>query len=348
MQAIVGDPTSAAAERLALCYSGSACDWTRIRRPKKEMLNFASRYHLVYPALAYFVELKRDPGQARRLRPQLDTIYRGLLDPRCWTYWHTELHEQTWPLQERNLTYAGRLATFIGFYIDAFGEPPAQRIELGDRATTYQDLSRSLWEQMTQSPSCGVSCYHHQSMVMCNAHMLINNVLHDRLFGTSYAAANAGWLSTVEDNLVRHAETGPLFFFGTEPDKPSPIVEKRALGADIWALFLMSGVVPGRVSAWFDAWQRNIVRDGDHAFVRVAAWEAEQEFSSDELATAWAYCLAKELGQADRADRLRRYLAPKVEDGFELDPYISGLFLLGERLQAGAFHHLVHGENGPA
>jgi hypothetical protein len=343
MQATMSDSTPAAVERLELCYSGRACDWTQFYQPKREMLNFASRYHLVYPALAYFVELKREPSQAERLRPQLDTIYRGLLEPRCWAYWHTELDEQTWPLQERNLTYAGRLATFIGFYIDAFKDPPADRIELDGRAMTYKDLSRSLWTQMTESPSCGVSCYHRQSMVMCNAQLLINNVLHDRLFGTNFAAANADWLSTVENHLLRDEGTGPLFFFGTEPDSPSPIVEKRALGADIWSLFLMSSVVPDRVSSWFKRWQQNIVCEGEHAFVRVAAWEAEQEFSSNELATAWAFCLAKELGQTNRAKRLRRFLSPKVEEGFELDPYITGLFLLGERLERGAFHRLVNG-----
>lgn len=95
-----------------------------------ERANFASRYHLVYPALAYFVQMKREPAEARRLRPQLDTMYRGLLAPRCWSYWHEELGESTWPLQERNLTFAGRLASFIGFYIDAFGEPPAETIEV--------------------------------------------------------------------------------------------------------------------------------------------------------------------------------------------------------------------------
>ena len=343
MDAIACDAASAAAARLEACYCGHQCDWTRFYRPKKEMLNFASRYHLVYPALAYFIELKRDPSRAQTLRPQLDTIYRGLLDPRCWSYWHTELDETTWPLQERNLTYAGRLATFVGFYIDAFGEPPASRIEIDGRSMTYNELSHNLWRQMSASPSCGVSCYHHQSMVMCNAHMLINNVLHDRLFGTDFAASNAGWLGTVEKNLFRGADASPLFFYGTEANKPTPIREKRALGADIWALFLMSGVERGRVSEWFENWQRNIRHDGGAARVEVAAWEPEAEFSSDDLATAWAFCLAKELGQDDKAGSLRAGLVPKVAKGFELDPYISGLFLLGERLEKGGFHELVNG-----
>ena len=125
-----------AAARLNECYAGEDCDWRRFYRPRREMRNFATRYHLVYPALATFIEIKRNPGQGARLRPQLDTIYRGLLARRCWAYWHEELAERTWPLQERNLTYAGRLATFIGFYIDAFGEPPAERIALDGRSTT--------------------------------------------------------------------------------------------------------------------------------------------------------------------------------------------------------------------
>ena len=49
-------------------------------------------------------------------------MYRALIEPRCWEYWHGELAEAAPAIRERNLTYAGRLATFVGFYIDAFGE----------------------------------------------------------------------------------------------------------------------------------------------------------------------------------------------------------------------------------
>ena len=348
MQAVLRDPASVAAERLARCYSGNDCDWARFYQPRKQMLNFATRYHLVYPALAYFIEIKRDPKQSDGLRRQLDTIYKGLLEPRCWSYWHDELQEASWPLQERNLTYAGRLATFIGFYIDAFGEPPAETIELDGRTTSYNELSRNLHDQMVRSPSCGVSCYRHQSMVMCNAHLLINNLLHDRLFATAYADANSRWLQTVEDKLLRREAFGPIFFFGTQPDSPEPIVKKQAVGADFWALFLMSAIVPERVTEWFEQAQRNVVDDGGSAHVQVSAWEAESEFSSDTLATAWAFCLANELGQAGRAKRFRQYLCPKLAEGFDLDPYVSGLYLLGERLTRGSFRKLVVGETAIA
>jgi hypothetical protein len=171
-------------------------------------------------------------------------------------------------------------------------------------------------------------------------------VLHDRLFETKFSAANADWISSVEDNLLCDEETGSMFYFGTQPNKAAANVEKRAIGTDIWALFLMSGVVPERVSTWFESWQRNLVYEGDVAYVQVGDREPEEESSTKELATAWAYCLARELGQATRAERLRQYLSPKVGAGFDVDPYITGLFLLGERLETGAFHRLIYGAIG--
>ncbi len=134
-----------------------------------------------------------------------------------------------------------------------------------------------------------------------------------------------------------------MFYFGTQPNKAAANVEKRAVGTDIWALFLMSGVVPERVAEWFESWQRNVVYEGNVAYVQVGDREPKEESSTNELATAWAYCLAKELGQADRAGRLRRYLLPRAVKGFEVDPYTTGLFLLGERLNTGAFYGLING-----
>ncbi len=345
MKANVGDATAAAVERLELCFLGPDIDWTRFYQPKDESMAMGSRYQLIYSALGYFIELKRDPNQAGKLRPQLDTIYRGLIDERCWMYWNSWQEEKTWPLQKGNLTYAGRLSTFVGFYIDAFGEPPADRIELDGQSTTYSDLSRNLWKQASESASCGVSCFNNVSMLQCNAHMLINNVLHDRLFETNFSAANADWLSSVEDNLLSGEETGSMFYFGTQPNSAAANVEKRAIGTDIWALFLMSGVVPERVSDWFESWQRNLLFEGDVAYVQVGDREPEEESSTNELATAWAYCLAKELGQADRAEKLRRYLVPRAVKGFEIDPYTTGLFLMGEHLETGTFYELINGAN---
>ena len=134
-----------------------------------------------------------------------------------------------------------------------------------------------------------------------------------------------------------------MFYFGTQPNAADANIEKRSIGTDIWTLFVMSGIVPERVTEWFEAWQRNVVVEGGVAHVQIGERELKNETSSNELATAWAYCLAKELGEADREEQLRRYLAPRVGKGFGIDPYTTGLFLMGEHLEKGAFYSLVNG-----
>jgi diazepam-binding inhibitor (GABA receptor modulator, acyl-CoA-binding protein) len=326
--------------RLSACYSGTECAWESFYKPQSERANFATRYHLVYPGLAYYALIRRQPDLAPTLRPQLDTMYRGLLEPRTWSYWHRELGETSWPLRERNLTYAGRLATFIGFYIDAFGAPPAPSIELDGRSITYHELSEGLVQQAANSPSGGVTCYSHRAMTMCNAHLLINNVLHDRLYGTEYRSTNNLWLRTLETHLTRPEKEGPLFFFATQSNSCCAD-DGLSLGVDAWTLFLMSSVVPDRVAKWFPDWRKNIKVNEDRAYVEIPQKHRDIEFSSTELASAWAYCLAKELGHSRLAWQLRRTLEPQVESGFKLDPLISGLFLLGDVLEKGSFNALV-------
>src|SRR6516164_2778605 len=87
------DSISSLLRRLAAFYPQEGCAWARFYQPRRERRNFASRYHLVYPALGYYLLLRRRPGLAATIRPILDVMYRGLLQPRCWDYWHRELSE---------------------------------------------------------------------------------------------------------------------------------------------------------------------------------------------------------------------------------------------------------------
>ena len=343
MPTTIDNATVAATERLEQIFSGPDVDWSRIYQSKDDSMALGNRYQLIYSALGYFIALKQDPGLADKLRPQLDTIYRGLVDRKCWGYSHEGQENPTWPLQRGNLTYAGRVASFTGFYIDAFGEPPAERINVDGRTISYSDLSQNLWQQAADSPNCGVSCFNNVSMVQCNAHLLINNVLHDRLFGTELSATNANWMSTLEDNLLSNKDSGSVFYFATQPNAAAANIDRRAIGTDSWILFVMSGVAPDRVSDWFEDWQRNLVFQDDFAYVQIGDSEVASESSTKEHATAWAYCLARELGQTDRAEKICRFLAPRAEKGFDTDPFTTGLFLLGERLEKGAFYELING-----
>jgi hypothetical protein len=75
----------------------------------------------------------------------------------------------------------------------------------------------------------------------------------------------------------------------------------------------------------------------------IDADESKAESSSTLLATAWTFCLARELGESELAEALRTTLLVEVEAGFELDPLLSGLYLLGDSLQPGSFRLLVQG-----
>ncbi len=329
MQTTMDNTTAAATERLEQVFSGPNVDWSSVYQSKDDSMALGNRYQLIYSALGFFIALKQDPNLADKLRPQLETIYRGLVDRKSLDYWHEGQENPTWPLQRGNLTYAGRVASFTGFYIDAFGEPPAEHIDVDGRTISYSDLSQNLWQQAADSPNCGVSCF--------------NNVLHDRLFGTELSATNANWMSTLEDNLLSNKDSGSVFYFATQPNAAAANIDRRAIGTDIWILFVMSGIAPDRVSDWFEDWQRNLVFQDDLAYVQVGDSEVASESSTIEHATAWAYCLARELGQTNRAEKMRRFLAPRAEKGFDTDPFTTGLFLLGERLGKGAFYKLING-----
>ncbi|MBL4666590.1 MAG: hypothetical protein JKY04_04375 [Sneathiella sp.] len=82
MQTTMDHSTVAAAERLEQIFASPVVNWSRIYQSKDDSMALGNRYQLIYSALSYFIALKKDPGMADKLRPQLDTIYRGLVDPR--------------------------------------------------------------------------------------------------------------------------------------------------------------------------------------------------------------------------------------------------------------------------
>jgi hypothetical protein len=341
MSTLTVSPSQAANARIEKAFATSGCDWTKIFSARYQRGNFAYRYHFVYPALALFAKIRADPKIATQLRPTLDHMYQGLIDERCWQFWHDELNEQTGAIAERNLTYAGRLALFVGLYIDAYKEPPANLIEVDGERVTYSELSVRLAKQMAESPSCGVSCYNRESMVMCNAALSMNNLIHDRLNNTNLAASNNAWLETVKSNLLAEPGQGSLFYYVTQPDSPLANTDKRSLGMDAWGLGLMASVAPNETRGWFETWRHHIRSDGNFAWVDAAEIEEKGELSSIEFATAWTYCLAAELGEDKLKEQLGAFLGPHAVTGFRVDPYISGLYLLGSAVQPGDLNRLV-------
>ena len=111
---------------------------------------------------------------------------------------------------------------------------------------------------------------------------------------------------------------------------------------DAWSLFLMSSVVPKLVTDWLEIWASNITFANDRAYVGIPSQEEQSETSTTQLATAWAFCLSKELGDYELSRKLRRSLTDGALQGFQVDPLLSGLFALGELLEKGTFYNMVH------
>lgn len=111
---------------------------------------------------------------------------------------------------------------------------------------------------------------------------------------------------------------------------------------DAWSLFLMSSVVPELTTPWLELWKSNMTFVDDRAYINIPAREEQTETSSTQLAMAWAFCLTKELGEYALAQKLRRSLAHLALQEFQLDPWLSGLFALGDLLEKGTFYDVVH------
>ncbi|MHA2251364.1 MAG: linalool dehydratase/isomerase domain-containing protein [Candidatus Kariarchaeaceae archaeon] len=318
-------------------------DWNLFYKPNQERKNFGTRYHLVYPAFTYFLLISKNLNLKSKYKPILDSIYKGLISERVWDYWYTEIKQNTWPIQKGNLTFNGRLATFLGFYFMIYKKFPEEKMFIDSREFTYSQLSQILWDQMNNSECHGVCCFDNKMMVPCNAHLLINNILHDRFFRTTYSRNNNRWIDTLEGSLLTKNLKGPLFYYGTKPNSCEPRQESQSLGFDAWSLFLMSGIYPKKVKEWFAKWKGNIKSRGKEAIVNISKDEEKAEVSSTLLATAWSYCLTKEIGEFEYAEKLRHFLVQNERNGFEVDPLLTGLVTLGDILEKGDFNKFIMG-----
>lgn len=68
---------AAVLQRLERCYAGAECAWNLFYQPRWERANFATRYHLVYPALVYFILLHYSVNR-RSLPPSAHSLTRSL------------------------------------------------------------------------------------------------------------------------------------------------------------------------------------------------------------------------------------------------------------------------------
>jgi hypothetical protein len=130
-----------------------------------------------------------------------------------WSYW---LYETAWghlnftdfdPAGRDNIMLTGWFGIQVSLYTSATGdrryaEPGSLAFKLNERKTFDHDvhtLARSVAQNLEQSAFCLYPCEPNWVYPICNHYGMTSLVLHDRLFGTSYAADNMErWLQSLD------------------------------------------------------------------------------------------------------------------------------------------------------
>jgi len=333
----------AAFERLALQPRD---EWHGFFVPRSESMNFGLRFQLAFPCYAAAAIARAVPEERDRCLQIMAGLVERMLDQRAWAYWAhaTGSHD---PVGRANIQYSGHLGHMLGLYEllggdDRFKRP--LRFEYRGRAVeyTHQQLVTALYEQMRRNHYHGVECEPGNTYVACTDHALWATVLHDRLHGTAYAKVNSEWLAFLERRLAfrgprvigRGAVTAIYF---TRLQWAAPLGLNFM---DAWSLAFMAPLAPELTRRLARRLWPGLRGAGNTLCLPSAPLWTRMEGSDTAVNTGFAYVLAVELGEHERARRLRAYaeqhLQPIEHGGARMylgglaAPYTTALFALGD------------------
>lgn len=331
-------------ERLALQPRDQ---WRGFFTPRSESMNFGLRFQLAFPcyavaAIAHVLPATRDRG----LNIMAALIDR-MRDPLVWRYWSRATGSGD-PVGRANIQYSGHLGHMIGLYRLLGGddryEQPLHFIHNHQRVSySYSEIAEALYTQMRANRYHGVDCEPGNTYVSCTDHALWSNVLHDRLYGTSFAAINEQWLAFLDRRLTfrgpRVIGRGAVSaIYLTKLNFAAPLGLNFM---DAWSLAFLAPIAPAWTRRNADRlWPRLRWTEPGVAYLPSAKIWTDMEGSDRAVNTGFAYLLAVELGDHERAAALLRYaeqqLQPVEQDGARLllgglaAPYTTALFALGE------------------
>ncbi len=330
-------------ERLALQPRD---EWRGFFVPRSEAMNFGLRFQLAFPCYAVAAIADVLPDERERCLRTMAGLLDRMLDRRTWAYWSqaTGSHD---PVGLANIQYSGHLGHMIGLFEllggdDRFDRP--FRFEWQGRAVeyTHQQLVAALYEQMQRNHYHGVECEPGNTYVACTDHALWATALHDRLHGTSYETVNQKWLSYLERRLAfrgprvigRGAVTAIYF---TRLKLAAPLGLNFM---DAWSLALMAPLAPELTRRLAQRLWPRLRSAGNTLYLPSAAIWTRMEGSDTAVNTGFAYLLAVELGDHERARALRAYaeqrLQPLEHGGARLyvgglaAPYTTALLAIGD------------------
>jgi len=272
------------------------------------------------------------------------------------------------PCQQGNIQYSGHLASMLGFYQLLSGDDRYNRegfrliaeVE-GEKVSfeySYTQLVERIHQQMRENHFGGVCCEPSRAYAACNNHACISNILHDRLYGTNFAEANAGWANWVERKMLTSAGAIPL----PAPNGLLSVAYMPALKmaipvsfnfTDAWGFAFMAAWHPVTVQQVYPRFRKRLKSSADGLKLNSVGINESMEISTEALNTAFALVLATEMGDTATAQGLHNYLDahynPLTENGlYYADarpaPYVTALVALADALpSSGSLNKLVNG-----
>jgi hypothetical protein len=272
------------------------------------------------------------------------------------------------PCQQGNIQYSGHLASMLGFYQLLSGDDRYNREGFRLKAEvegqkisfeySYSQLVERIHQQMTENHFGGVCCEPSRAYAACNNHACISNILHDRLYNTNFAEANAGWAAWVERKMLTSAGAIPL----PAPNGLLSVAYMPALKmtipvsfnfTDAWGFAFMAAWHPATAQRVYPRFRKRLKTTIDGQKLTSVGLNESLEISTEALNTAFALVLAAEMGDTATAESLHRYLdanfAPQTNNGLYYAearpaPYVTALVALAEALPyAGSLYRLVNG-----
>jgi Linalool dehydratase/isomerase len=205
------------------------------------------RYQLAFLAYGVCSVVAQEPELRNEGRGILVRFIEKMENPKTLAYWRA-LGYAGDGLSRGNAMYRGHLNLMYALAHDRFGVT-----QFDDR---FHALSRELSEQLEgPHPVC---CEPDHLFVQCNTVILLSLSLHDRDFGTRYAAAGQNLLSWTRRHMS--FEGTHLVREDFRPSTGQSSVE-RAGYANAWALAFLAGVpgMEGDARAMYSEWRRVFV-----------------------------------------------------------------------------------------
>lgn len=254
-----------------------------------------------------------DPLEQSRARSGLAQLIDRMIQRRVWAGWAAATERAGRipdPIAAGNAGYSGALAMLLGLYSVAGGDrrfaDPFILHWSSEARFSYDQatLIGQLWQQLRASPDGAIVCEPDLARPQAMAQVLWALRLHDRAFGSDYAAVGELWLGTLRERMAMRGPRLPgrgALAASYNPRRRAASLSSDLL-SDAWALALTAPLAPELARALAQRHWPTIGRGEPGAA----------------LPLAFSYLLAVELGERERAAELlaacERRLGPQEDE----------------------------------